>query len=80
MEKAEREKLLKHIREKVEAVCVDSASNETKAAAAMRNASADAEAVTPNLKVIIRDRAHASRRLLSRPWKADKFLCELPRR
>jgi hypothetical protein len=51
---------------------VDSASNETKSALVMRNCG-----LTPNLKVIIRDRAHASRRLLSRPWKADPFLNEI---
>ena len=71
---AEREasQLAMHIRSKIEAVCVDSASNETKSALLMRSSG-----LTPNLKVIIRDRAHASRRLLSRPWKADPFLNEI---
>ena len=30
-----------------------------------------------DLKVSVRDRAPASRRLLSRPWKADPFLNEI---
>jgi hypothetical protein len=64
--------LTMHIRTKIEAVCVDSASNETNSAVVMRNSG-----LTPNLKVIIRDRAHASRRLLSRPWKVDPFLNEI---
>ena len=64
--------LTSHILSKIEAVCVDSASNETKSALIMRTSG-----LTPNLKVIIRDRAHASRRLLSRPWKADPFLNEI---
>ena len=64
--------LTMHIRSKIEAVCVDSASNEIKSAGLMRTSG-----VAPNLKVIIRDRAHASRRLLSRPWKADPFLNEI---
>jgi hypothetical protein len=64
--------LTMHIRSKIEAVCVDSASNEIKSAGLMRTSG-----LAPNLKVIIRDRAHASRRLLSRPWKADPFLDEI---
>ena len=64
--------LTMHIRTKIEVVCVDSASNETKSALVMRNSG-----LTPNLRLIIRDRAHASRRLLSRPWKADPFLNEI---
>ena len=32
------------------------------------------EAFAPNLMTIIRDKAHASRRILQRPWSCDDFL------
>ena len=60
--------LADRIKSKLEGVCVDSASNELKASRFM------VEDVAPNLKVIVRDHAHASRRLLSRPWHADPDL------
>jgi hypothetical protein len=56
---------------KVEAICVDSAANELKASRIM------IDSFAPNLKAVIRDRAHAARRILSRPWKADPFLYSL---
>ena len=31
-------------------------------------------ALTPGLKFVIRDKAHASRRAISRPWEADPFI------
>jgi hypothetical protein len=68
--------LAKHLRLCCEAVCVDSASNETKSGRLMATEPSD-NPVAPNLKCIIRDRAHASRRLISRPWKADPVLWEL---
>ncbi len=64
--------LSQHVRSKIEAVCVDSASNELKASRLM--ASPD---MAPNLKARIRDRPHALRRILSRPWKADSNLQSL---
>ena len=36
--------------------------------------------LTPNLKFIVRDRAHGSKRLLSRTWGADKYLNEVTQR
>ena len=66
--------LAARIKTKIEAVCVDSASNELKAARL------GADDVTPNLKVVLRDAAHASRRMLQRPWQADKDLNELAER
>ena len=63
--------LANHIRSKFEAVCVDSAGNETKSARLMKNPTDPTKApVAPNLKAIIRDRAHASRRMTSRPWSS----------
>ena len=60
--------LLEHVANKIEAVCVDSASNELKAGRLMK------ETFAPNMKAVIRDRAHATRRLLSRPWAAEPEL------
>ena len=39
--------------------------------------SPDARAAFPNLRIIGRERAHASRRILSRPQKADDYLSEV---
>ena len=36
--------------------------------------------LTPNLKLIVRDVAHASRRVTAKPEAADEYLDELPRR
>ncbi len=53
------------IRLKVEMLSVDSASNKTLAANIMRRPEqrrADEELLTPNLKVLVRDKAHGMRR------------------
>lgn len=50
---------------------MDSAANELKAARLMM------QSIAPNLKAVIRDRAHAARRILSRPWKSDPFMKSL---
>ena len=75
--------------EKIEAVCVDSASSELKSArlmmmeqqgAASAGGSAvgsDAPLVAANLKAIVRDRPHASRRITSRPWQAEPYIDRL---
>ncbi len=64
------------MRQKIEAVCVDSAFNEVKSARLMKTCPRGHPAA-PNLKCIVRDRAHASRRVVSRPWRADPFLSDL---
>ena len=66
---------------KVELFCVDAANDEVLSCERMRGRSGedadDVPAVTPNLKVIFRDGAHASRRFLSRLWKADETINEV---
>ena len=72
--------LLKLLREKVVVLCADSAADEMASAEIMRSAALSvngAEALTPNLQHVFRDRAHASRRLTSRPWHADPKLKEI---
>ena len=68
--------LLAHVRESVMCITVDSAGDELLASEMMRTKSlAQTEkALTPNLKFILRDAAHASRRIISRPWNADPYL------
>ena len=68
--------LYRHACNIVEAVCVDAASSETKSARMMKTTPAE-NPLTPNLKAVIRDRAHAARRLLSRPWGADEVIKSL---
>ena len=64
--------LAKSVMQRVELLCVDAASDELLSGESMRGHAGEAlPACTPNLKVIARDAAHASRRFLSRLWKAD---------
>ena len=66
--------LYEHIRLAVEALAVDSASNETVSATDM---SVAARGLTPNLKWILRDAAHCARRLLGRLWAGDSLLSDI---
>ena len=69
-------KLMEHMRNILEAVCVDAASAETTSARLMMT-HPRGNPVAPNLKAVIRDRAHASRRMISRPWQADEKVNEV---
>ena len=77
------EQLVEHIRHRAQAITVDAASNE---AVGVQDSGAPLElpmtdyglqagdTIFPNLRLIVRDRAHGSRRVLERPWRADEFL------
>jgi hypothetical protein len=67
--------LFRHLRESVMCIAVDSASDETLSAEIMRpNTLAGLHgALTPNLRFVFRDKAHASRRIINRPWSADAY-------
>ena len=67
--------LYTHFRESVVAIAVDAAADEVTSAELMRS-SWDGPALTPNLRFVLRDKAHGSRRITSRPWKCDAFLEE----
>ena len=55
--------LLRHIRKTITMICTDSASDEITAAEMMRgNVLNDMTILTPNLRVVLRDFAHSSRR------------------
>jgi hypothetical protein len=75
------EKLIGHMVDKIEHFAADAASDEQLAASMLRDATYPSVHETwdilPNLKIISRDRAHASRRLTKRPWHADPFLQEV---
>ena len=58
-------------------VAVDCASDEINSVRDMRNPSDGKAPLAPNLELIGRDKAHGSRRGVSRPWKADDELNEL---
>ena len=60
-------KLCSRICQNIEIFVADAASVEMKAGELLQD-------VLPGLKLIIRDRPHATRRLTKRPWAADAFL------
>ena len=67
--------LFEHIRMHIHSTTVDSASNEIVAAQDMAASQPGRDfAQLPNHKLIVRDRAHGSRRTLQRPWAADPYL------
>ena len=68
--------LMAHVRANVMCIAVDSAGDELLASEMMRDRalSQSQVALTPNLKFVLRDAAHASRRIISRPWNADPYL------
>ena len=59
----------RHIRRWTKAIVVDSAANEVLAAELQRTP-AVLSALTPNSKILLRDKAHGARRLASRPFAA----------
>ena len=65
------EDLIKHVSAAIEAVTVDCADNEL---ASVRDLSVQHGSSLPNCKYILRDAAHEMRRILQRPWKADKVM------
>ena len=65
--------ILQHI----EAITVDSASDELLACELMRGCGGLTPQTLPNLKCIIRDATHAARRVIAKPEKADPFLQEV---
>ena len=71
-----KKKLWRHFRDSVIGVTVDAASDEVLSARMMTSVTLSGlrEKLTPNLKFIVRDKPHASRRLISRPFAADEFL------
>ena len=67
------------LRSNIITMVVDAAGDELLASEMMRSAdlARSTRTLTPNLLHVIRDKAHASRRLLSRPWAADPVFKEM---
>jgi len=63
--------LAMHIRKSIVVWNTDSGSDELLAGAEARIASAHVRPLLPNIIFVNRDRCHASRRAVSRPWEAD---------
>ena len=74
------EALFEHIRMTLHAITVDAAGNELASAENMSSSESvvakqhGVEAFAPKLTLVIRDKAHASRRILVRPWHCDVYL------
>ena len=68
--------VLQRVRQSVEAFVSDAAADEIRAGFMMAGQTVRCEVsnVLPSLRIVLRDKPHASRRLLSRLWKADPFL------
>ncbi|CAK0839732.1 unnamed protein product [Prorocentrum cordatum] len=68
--------LLQRVQKSVEVFVSDAAADEIRAGMMLAGQTARGEVakVLPCLREVLRDKPHASRRLLSRPWKADPFL------
>ena len=68
--------LLQHLKSSVLCLTVDSAGDELLSAEMMRTPALNSsqQALTPGLRFVIRDSAHASRRVISRPWFADEYM------
>lgn len=75
-------RLFQHLRSHTVAICADAAADEMASCEILRSAQLtlipeDNQPMLPNLQHVFRDRAHASRRLTSRPWNADEKLKEV---
>ena len=74
--------LFQHLRSRVVALAADAAADEMASCEILRSApvslnTEDNQPMLPNLQHVFRDRAHAFRRLTSRPWHADEKLKEV---
>ena len=67
--------LYRRLRQSVTTITVDSAADEVVSSELMRTALTPGQKLlTPNLRFVVRDKAHSSRRITSRPWAADEAL------
>ena len=71
-------KLAAHCKSITRLLNVDAAADELLSTEQMRGLTGEPQlAITPNVEATIRDRAHASRRVLAKPMEADEVLKEL---
>ena len=65
--------LLGHIERVIEVFVADAAGDEQVAGRELQRSSSASIPSLPNLHLVLRDKAHAARRVTSRPWKADAY-------
>ena len=70
-------KLFQHIINVIKIYCADAASDEQVAGEILMEPGQDGQALLPSLGLLLRDKAHASRRIITRPYKADPYLEEV---
>ena len=66
-------KLFGHIKHIIEVFVADAAGDEQVAGRELQGSSSTSIPTLPNLHLVLRDKAHAARRVTSRPWKAGAF-------
>jgi len=67
--------LYRRLRQSVTTITVDSAADQVVSSELMRAALTPGQKLlTPNLRFVVRDKTHSSRRITSRPWAADEAL------
>lgn len=69
--------LLNYLSSKVHLFDADGAADEQRAGRILSTVCCGEAAVFPHIQLLLRDKAHASRRLTSRPWLADPFFANL---
>ena len=70
--------LFQHFKSKLVSVTTDSAADEVLSSELMRTKMTGfREVLAPNLRWVVQDKAHGSRRITSRPWHSDEFLNEV---
>ena len=69
--------LFQHICATIKMVATDSATDELNSVRNMKNPIDTSPPLAPNMEIIGRDKAHGSRRVMTRPWKVDKTLSAL---
>ena len=69
--------LYDHIVKHVHVFDADGASDEQRAGRILSTRCCGSEPVLPNICAVLKDKTHASRRLVSRPWAADPYLADL---
>jgi hypothetical protein len=67
----------RHIRHAIRVIAVDSATDEVNSVLDMKELVDGLQPLAPKHEAMLRDKAHGSRRGVSRPWMADPTLREL---
>ena len=69
--------MFQNVRRAIRIVAIDSAADEVASVRAMKNPADGKAPLAPHLEAILRDKAHASRRAVSRPWACDPTMKQM---